>query len=49
MLEPMPELKARVNTLLARCYDQQGEPERLRDALQRAVRANPSYLPARLP
>ena len=48
MLEPMPELKARVNTLLARCYDQQGDPERLRDALQRAVRANPNYLPARL-
>ena len=47
-LEPLPELKARVNTLLARCYDQQGEPERLRDALQRAVRANPNYLPARL-
>ena len=46
MLEPMPELKARVNTLLARCYDQQGDPERLRDALQRAVRANPGYLPA---
>ena len=46
MLEPLPELKARVNALLARCYDHQGDPERLRDALQRAVRANPSYLPA---
>ena len=48
MLEPLPELKARVNTLLARCYDQQGDPERLRDALQRAVRANPNDVPARL-
>ena len=47
MLEPLPELKARVNTLLARCYDHQGEPERLRDALQRAVRANPNDLAAR--
>jgi cellulose synthase operon protein C len=48
MLETLPELKARVNSLLARCYDQQGDPERRRDALQRAVRANPNYLPARL-
>ena len=48
LLEPLPELKARVNSLLARCYDQQGDTERQRDALQRAVRANPSDLPARL-
>jgi len=48
MLETLPELKARLNTLLARCYEQQADPERFRDALQRAVRANPNYLPARL-
>ena len=47
LLDPVPELKARVNTLLARCYDQQGDPERRRDAFQRAVRANPGSLPAR--
>ena len=45
ILKPMPELKARVNALLARCYDHQGEPGAA-DALQRAVRANPGYLPA---
>jgi tetratricopeptide (TPR) repeat protein len=48
ILESLPELKARINTLLARCYEQQGDPERLRDALERAVRAKPDYLPARL-
>ena len=31
LLEPVPELKARVNTLLARCYEQQGNPERRRE------------------
>lgn len=45
-LEVMPDLKARVNTLLAHCYDQQGDSELQRDALQRAVRANPSSVPA---
>jgi tetratricopeptide (TPR) repeat protein len=47
-VEALPEIKARVNTLLARCYDQQGDPERRRDALKGAVRANPGYLPAQL-
>jgi tetratricopeptide (TPR) repeat protein len=47
-VEAFPDIKARVNTLLARCYDQQGDPERRRDALQRAVRANPNYLPGKL-
>ena len=46
MLEPTPELKARVNSLLARCYDHQGEPERQQDAIQRAVRANPNSVQA---
>ena len=26
LLDPLPDYKARVNTLLARCYDQQGDP-----------------------
>ena len=46
MLEPMPELKARVNALLARCYDQQGEPGAVAGCAP-AGRAGESQLSAR--
>ncbi len=44
----MPDLKALVNVLLARCYGQLREQELQWDAIQRAVVANPNDLPARL-
>jgi tetratricopeptide (TPR) repeat protein len=40
-------MKVRVNTLLALCYEHLGEMERSRDALDRALGADPSNLQAR--
>jgi tetratricopeptide (TPR) repeat protein len=42
-----PDLKARVNVLLARCHSQLVEPEMEREAYLRAVSANPHDLSAR--
>ena len=45
----MPDLKASVNVLLARCYGELRQPERQWDAFERGFRANPNDLKARLP
>ena len=44
----MPDLKASVNVLLARCYGELRQPERQWDAFERGFRANPNDLTARL-
>ena len=43
-----PDLKSRLNILLARCYAHLGDSERQRDAYRRAIAANPEYVPPRL-
>ena len=48
IVKQSPELKARVNVLLARCYSQLVEPEMEREAYIRAIAANPNNLPAKL-
>ena len=47
-VEVSPEFKARVNTLLARCYNQLGDADRQREALLQAIRADPRLPAARL-
>ena len=47
-LDSAPDLKARLNTLLAKCYSHLGDSERQKDAYQRGVDANPQSMPARL-
>jgi tetratricopeptide (TPR) repeat protein len=43
-----PGLKLRVNLLLARCYEQLGDPDMAQDARHRALVANPNDMQARL-
>ena len=43
-----PNLKARINDLLARCYSQLGEPGMQQDAYLRALAANPRDITAKL-
>jgi cellulose synthase operon protein C len=51
-LEPMPglspDIKVKISNLLARCYSQLGEPELQREALLRALGANPQDLQAKM-
>ena len=48
MFESRPELKSRVNFLLAQCYSHLNDKERQYDALVEATRANPQDLQAQL-
>ena len=43
-----PDLKSRINDLLARCYSQLGEPELQQEAYLRALTANPQDVQAKL-
>ena len=47
-LDSVPDLKSRLNTLLARCYGHLGDSDRQRDAYRRAVAANPQNIPAQI-
>jgi tetratricopeptide (TPR) repeat protein len=48
IFESRPELKSKVNLLLARCYNHLNDKERQHDALVEATRANPRDVEARL-
>ena len=48
MFESRPELKSRINSLLAQCYSHLSDKERQYDALIEATRANPQDPQAQL-